>query len=166
MTAVPGWGVVAMGVTALVAAWLAAGREPAEWLAVWFAAAILALAIGGFALVRKAQREGSPGLVWAGRQFAGGFAPPMAAGIVLTWALYRRGLTEYLPGLWLLLYGTAVMTAGAYSVRPVPVMGFCFMVFGAAALLVAPAAGDLLMAVGFGGLHVAFGLVIARRHGG
>jgi hypothetical protein len=45
-------------------------------------------------------------------------------------------------------------------------MGICFMVVGAFALLVMPAAGDLSMAVGFGGLQIVFGVTIARRHGG
>jgi hypothetical protein len=156
-----------MGGTALAAAWLAAGREdPAEWLAVWFGAATLALAAGGFALVRKAHRQGTPGLSWAGRQFTGSFAPPMAAGVVLTWALYHRGLVDYLPGLWLLLYGTAVTAAGTFSIRIVPIMGLCFMALGIAALAAAPVGGNLFMAAGFGGLHIGFGFLIARRHGG
>ena len=166
LTAVPGWGGVLMGLTATVAAWVASRQAlPAEWLAVWLAEAVLALGIGGGALVRKAQRMAAPGLAVAGRQFAGNFVPPVLAGALLTPIFYRAGLFAHLPGLWLLLYGTAVATAGAFSIRVVPVMGACFMGIGAVALL-QPAWGDLLMAIGFGGLHVGFGLVIARRHGG
>jgi hypothetical protein len=40
------------------------------------------------------------------------------------------------------------------------------MILGAFALLLLPDAGDLLMASGFGGLHLVFGAIIARRHGG
>jgi len=166
LTAVPGWGGVWMGGTAFVAAWAASRQSlPAEWLAVWLAEAVLALGLGGIAFVRKAQRMASPGLALAGKQFAGNFVPPILAGALLTPVFYRAGLSEYLPGLWLLLYGTAVATAGAFSIRVVPVMGACFMGVGAMALLL-PAWGDPLMAVGFGGLHVGFGLLIARRHGG
>lgn len=166
LTAVPGWGGVWMGGTALGAAWVASGQaHPAEWLAVWLAEAVLALGIGGFTFIRKAQREDTPGLAHAGKQFAGNFVPPLLAGALLTPVFYRAGLTSLMPGLWLLLYGTAITTAGAFSVRVVPLMGACFMVLGAAALL-APAAGNLLMALGFGGLHIGFGLLIARRHGG
>jgi hypothetical protein len=167
LTAVPGWGGVAMGVTAVAAAWLASRQSnPAEWLAVWLAEATLALAIGGFALVRKAQRAEAPGLTWAGRQFAGSFAPPILAGAVLTGVLYRADLTAYLPGLWLLLYGTAITAAGTFSIRVVPAMGLCFMALGAVALLAAPIPADLFMALGFGGLQIGFGLLIARRYGG
>lgn len=156
-----------MGGSALAAAWLASRQSnPAEWLAVWLAEATLALAIGGFALVRKAQRAEAPGLTWAGRQFAGSFAPPILAGAVLTGVLYRADLTAYLPGLWLLLYGTAITAAGTFSIRVVPAMGLCFMALGAVALLAAPVPADLFMALGFGGLQIGFGLLIARRYGG
>ena len=167
LTAVPGWGGVAMGVSALLAAWLASRQtNPAEWLAVWLAEAVLALAIGGVGFVRKAHRTTEPGLWYAGKQFVGNFAPPIVAGALLTPVLYQTGLTQWLPGLWLLLYGTGITTAGAFSIRVVPIMGICLMSVGAAALLVAPRGGDLFMALGFGAIQIGFGLVIARRYGG
>ncbi len=166
LTAVPGWGGVAMGVTALGAAWIASRQAtPAEWLAVWLAEAVLALGIGGFTLVRKAQASPTPGLTHAGKQFAGNFAPPIVAGALLTPVLYGAGLSQLLPGLWLLLYGTAVTTAGAFSIRVVPIMGLCLMAVGSAALFV-PGGGDLFMALGFGGVQIVFGLLIAWRYGG
>ena len=168
LTAVPGWGGVAMGVSALVAAWFASRRDdPAEWLAVWLAEAVLALGIGGFALVRKAFGSESPGLSHAGKQFAGNFVPPVLAGALLTPVLYRAGLSGHLPGVWLLLYGTAVTTAGAFSIWVSTLsLGACLMAVGATALVVAPAAGDAFMALGFGVVQIGFGLLIARRYGG
>jgi hypothetical protein len=156
-----------MGVTAVIAAALAARRAtPAEWIAVWLAEAVIALGVGGMTMVRKAEAQGTPLRTRAGRLFAGAFVPPILAGAVLTAALYQAGLTGLLPGVWLLLYGTAVSAAGAFSVRAVPVMGVCFMALGSAAFFLPRGTGDLMMAAGFGGLQIGFGLYIARRHGG
>lgn len=166
-TAVPGWGGVAMGVTALVAAVLASTRPAAEgWLRVWLAEAVVAVGIGAWAMHRKARRAGLPLLSGSGRKFVLSFLPPALAGVPLTFALYRAGDLELVPGTWLLLYGAAVVTAGTFSVKVVPVMGLCFMVLGGTALLASPAWGDPLLALGFGGLPVVFGLYIARKHGG
>jgi hypothetical protein len=166
-TALPGWGQVAVGVTALVAAVVAARQASTElWLATWLGEATVALAIGGWTLARKAYAVNDPILSGPGRRFGLSFLPPMVVGGLLTVALYRAGLAAALPGAWLLLYGTAVVTGGAFSVRVVPLMGLCFMALGAVALLGPPAWGNWCMAAGFGGLHVVFGVVIARRYGG
>jgi hypothetical protein len=165
-TAVPGWGGVAMGVTALAATALANDRPPAEWLAVWLSASVLALAIGGWAMALKARRGGTSVLSYSGRRFVLSYVPPLAVGVLLTLVLVRAGLYSALPGTWLLLYGTGVVTGGAFSVRVVPLMGLCFMALGAVALLAPPGWGEWLMAVGFGGLHIIFGLIIAGRYGG
>jgi hypothetical protein len=166
-TAVPGWGQVAVGVSALAAAFLAARQPSVElWLATWLGEAVVALAAGGWAMVRKAYAGNDPILSGPGRRFWLSFIPPMAVGGLLTIALYRAGLAHALPGTWLLLYGTGFVTGGAFSVRIVPVLGLCFMLTGAAALLGPAAWGDGFLAGGFGGLHIVFGMIIARRYGG
>lgn len=166
-TAVPGWGGVAMGLTALAAAPLAGTRATAgEWLAVWLGASVLALTIGGWSMAVKARRAGTSVFSYSGRRFVLSYVPPLAVGGLLTLVLVRADLYPALPGTWLLLYGTGVVTGGAFSVRVVPIMGLCFMTFGAVALLAPPVWGAWLMAAGFGGLHIIFGLIIARRYGG
>jgi hypothetical protein len=100
------------------------------------------------------------------RKFAHGFIPPVVAGIVLTALLYFNSLFQYLPCAWLTLYGTAVVTGGAYSVKAVPTMGWIFIALGAAAVFVPVNYGDALMGLGFGVVHVVFGFIIARRYGG
>ena len=167
VTSVPGWGGVAMGLVALGASWFASRRaSPAEWLAVWLAAAMVAMGIGGLTMARKAEATGVALWNRAGKLFAGAFAPPVVAGAAITAVLYRESLTHLLPGVWLLLYGTAVTTAGAFSIRAVPIMGICFMLLGTVALLAPAGLGDVMMALGFGGLQIGFGLLIARKHGG
>ena len=166
-TAVPGWGGVAMGACALVAAEVAGrGLTPNERLVPWLAASVVALLIGGWAMVRKARRAGTTIFSYSGRRFVLSFLPPLAVGVLLTAALARAGLHQALPGTWLLLYGTGVVTGGAFSIRAVPIMGVCFVLLGVAALFGPPTWGNALLAAGFGGLHMAFGLLIARRYGG
>jgi hypothetical protein len=166
-TAVPGFGGAAMGVVALVAAALAARHEDARtWLLTWLAAATVAFAIGALAMLRKSRRAGVPMLHGAGRSFMRSLCPPLVAGAVLTAALYANGAEHLLPGTWLLLYGVGVVSAGAHSVRVVPLMGLCFMLAGAAALATPASWGNAFMAAGFGVLQIVFGAIIARRHGG
>jgi hypothetical protein len=165
-TAVPGWGGVGMGVTALGAAFLAAAQPtPARWLTVWLVAALVATAIGLWTMVRKARRLDVPLATGAGRKFALGLLPPILVGAILTAALLRAGVETLLPGVWLLLYGTGIVAAGAFSVAVVPLQGLAFLILGGAALLV-PQAGDLLLGLGFGVVNLVFGIVIAVRHGG
>jgi hypothetical protein len=166
-TAVPGWGGVAMGVTALVAAYAASRQPSAErWLSIWLMEAFVAVAIAAPAAATKAHRANARLLSGPGRKFLLSFAPPIVVGGLLTFALAHAGLERLLPGVWLLLYGAAVVTAGSFSVRVVPIMGLCLMLLGAAALLVPRYMGDLFMAFGFGFVQIGFGMWIARRYGG
>jgi len=178
-TDVPGWGLVGVGAIALVAASLAAVQPTVQrWLAVWFATAAIAAVAGSWAMWRKMRRRvaGNAPLTLSlpARKFLLGFWPAMLAGAVLTMALidpFSAGmnealLTRTLPGLWLLLYGVGVTTAGAHSIRAVPLMGAGFLALGVAALFFPQANGNVMMALGFGALQIGFGVRIARRYGG
>ena len=166
-TAVPGWCGMLMGVTALGAAFVASLQPRATlWLGVWMVEAAVSCLIGAVAMLQKARKADTPLFSQPGRKFALSLAPPLAAGALLTLALFHAGSVAVLPGLWLLLYGAGVVTGGAYSVRVIPAMGVAFMVLGTAALFSPAAWGDIYMAVGFGGLHLIFGAIIAWRHGG
>ncbi len=166
-TAVPGWGTVAMGVTALPTALIAGLQTTAgRWLAVWLLDAALAASIGAVALWWKTQRSGVSLRSGPGRKYLLSLLPPFVAGLLLTVAVWQSGYVDLLPALWLLLYGAGTITGGAYSVRAIPLMGVGFMGLGAVALLAPFAWGNVLLAVGFGGLHIGFGLIIARNYGG
>ena len=166
-TAVPGWGQVAIGVTALAATYVAAHQPTARgWLGTWVAEAVISLLIAGWLMDRKARALGTPLLSGPGRKVAFSLSPPMIVGALLTVVMFQAGLTKAIPGMWLLLYGTGVVTGGMFSVSVVPVMGICFMVLGAVALFFPGEWGNGFMAVGFGGLHIVFGTIIARKYGG
>jgi hypothetical protein len=166
-TAVPGWGGVAMGLTAIVAAFVASRQSsPRAWITVWLLEAFVAVAIAAPSAATKAHRANSALFSGPGRKFVLSFAPPIFVGGLLTLILFHAGLVSTIPGLWLLLYGTAIVTGGAFSVRVVPVMGMCLMALGAIALFAPSNWGDAFMAAGFGAVQVGFGLWIARHHGG
>jgi len=172
-TALPGRGIMLVGATALVTSALAAQYSHwiSRWMAIWIAEAIIAASIAVIAGYRKANRLGLPLWTGPGRRMIVALAPPLAAGAALTLALYLNNyqfrLATMVPGTWLLLYGVALMAAGAHSVPPIPVMGAAFLVLGAVVLVAnAPFLMNSAMAVGFGGLHLGFGWYIAKRHGG
>ena len=166
-TAVSGWGQVVLGFTALAAAWLAAQQiSNFAWLRVWLAEGLLGVGLGLLSCTWKANRRGLPLFSGPARKVALGLAPPLVAGAFLTFLLFRAGLQSALPATWLLLYGAGIMTGGSFSVPAIPVMGLCFMLLGGLAVLGPAAWGNWFLAAGFGGLHIVFGLVIARRHGG
>lgn len=178
-TDLPGWGLAGAGVMALAAAPIAAMQPTAgRWLAVWLATAAIAVTTGTGAMIRKigrrADRTGTAGFGPPARKFLLGFWPAILAGAVITAALIDpstpgiepRIIDRTLPGVWLLLYGLGVTTAGMYSIRAVPLMGASFMLLGTVTLLVPAAGGNLMLALGFGLLQLGFGFHIARRHGG
>ena len=166
-TAVPGLGGMLMGSTALVAAWAAGSAAgSARWLAVWLVEATAAVTIGVMAAALKSRRARLPLLSGPGRKFLAGFAPAMLAGALLTAVLFRAGAAALLPGVWLLLYGVAIVSGGWASVRVVPLMGACFMAAGALALLLPGLPANVLLAASLGGMHIVFGSIIAVKYGG
>jgi hypothetical protein len=166
-TAVPGWGGVAIGITALGAAMIASRETfPNFWLVIWLGEAAVALAIATWTTISKAREAGTSLFTGPARRFVYSLAPPLFVGALLTALLVRIGSTGAIPSVWLLLYGTGVVTGGAFSIRIVPLMGLCFIVLGAVALFCPWTWGNAFLAVGFGGFHILFGAVIARRYGG
>jgi hypothetical protein len=166
-TTISGWGQVTIGLTAVIAAIIASLQTDRNlWILVWSVEAVVALGIGGWTVARKTHAAGMPLRSGPGRKLGLAMAPPLVTGALLTAVLFEAGMTAPLPGLWLLLYGSGVVAAGAFSASIVPVMGLNFILVGTFALLAPAAWGDAIMAVGFGGIHIVFGLLIAWRYGG
>jgi hypothetical protein len=166
-TSIPGWGGVLIGLTALGAAALGhphAGTR--RWLLTWLAEAVVAGLIALATMIVKAQRAGVSFRSGPSRRFFISYFAPVVAGAALTYVLGQTGTYAALPAVWLLLYGASFVSSGAFSIPVVPVMGLCYMLLGLAACFVAPPAANALLGAGFGGLHVVFGFVIARRYGG
>jgi hypothetical protein len=166
-TAVPGYGGILMGVTAIVAAYFAHTQVyRRDWLVAWLIEACLAFAIGLLAMWQKSKIADQSLLSVPARKFAFGFVPPLIAAIAITLGLWRYEQYEMMAPVWMLLYGASIATGGAFSVRLVPVMGYIFMALGALTFALPSAYGDYLMAGSFGLLHIVFGAIIAKRYGG
>jgi hypothetical protein len=166
-TAVPGYGGILMGVTAIAAAYIANNQAyMRDWLATWFVEAGLAFAIGLLTMWQKSKIAGSSLFSVPARKFAMSFLPPIICGVAITLGMYRYGVFDAMTPAWMLCYGAAVVCGGAFSVRAVPVMGWCFIVLGAIAFVLPTGYGNMMMAASFGLLHIVFGVVIARRYGG
>ncbi len=166
-TAVPGYGGALMGVTAIVAAYIASQQiYLRDWLIVWLTEAFLAFAIGLLAMWQKSKIAKTSLLSTPARKFAFGFLPSLICGVAITLGLWKFDHYEMMAPVWMLLYGAAVVTGGAFSVRIVPVMGWLFMAVGAIAFAIPASFGNILMGASFGLLHIVFGLIIARKYGG
>lgn len=166
-TGVSGMGQILVGTTALLAVWASAQQQlVAHWIFVWLAEAVVSIVISLLMMAKKSRRLKLPMWSETARRFLLSFTPPMLAGALLTTVLYQNGFSDLIPGIWLLLYGTAVIAGGTYSVPVVPVMGLCFMLLGTLALIGPVSWGQNMLALGFGGLHILFGVWIARKYGG
>ncbi len=166
-TSVPGYGGMLMGATAVgasVFAWQAANYR--NWLIIWLTEALLAFAIGFLTLWQKSKNANDSLNSAPARKFALCFAPPIIGAIILTALFYRLDLFEFLPVVWLTLYGTAVVCGGVSSVKLVPIAGWCFVALGLISVFLPRGYGDLMMGLGFGGLHIIFGFIVARKFGG
>jgi hypothetical protein len=167
-TAVPGLGGLAMGVTACVAAYVANNYAPLrqDWLITWLVEAVVAFAIGLVAMWHKASRGDASLFSTPAIKFARGFVPPLIVGVAITVGLYRFGHFESMIPAWMLCYGCAVVCGGTFSVRIVPVMGWCFIAAGAICYVLPTGFGNTYMAATFGLLHIVFGAIIAKKYGG
>ena len=168
-TSIPGWGGVAIGVTALITTAVAepmTAWNPRRWLMVWLIEAAVAAILGASSMWLKARRAETRFMSGAARRFFVSYFAPMIAGAVLTATIARTGSYDALPATWLLLYGAAFVSSGAFSLRVIPMMGVGFMLFGLVAALVPLSVANLLLGAAFGGLHIVFGAIIARNYGG
>jgi hypothetical protein len=164
---IPGTAGLAMGVIGLMAC--SAASLPmlrAQWQMIWLIAAPIALLAGALLMARNTFSSGQLPRVAAARKFLLALSPALFAGTVLTFVLKQIDATSLLAPTWLLLYGCAVVscspvTSAVLGTR-VAAMGVVFMLLGAVTYAVPMGLHNLALGFGFGGLHLAFGLLIGR----
>jgi hypothetical protein len=165
--AIPGSSGIAMGGIGLTAGALSAMPDlAAYWLVIWLAAAPLAALVGGVLLAKSESIATFVATGTPGRKLALGLMPSIFAGAVMTAVLWSADRIEAIPGTWLLLYGCALVSASVSTTAIVAWMGLCFAGLGIVALIGPAVLHIPLLALGFGGLHIVFGILIARgAHG-
>jgi hypothetical protein len=133
----------------------------------WGAVLLITGAANTWFLAREARRRGGAFLSPGMRKALGALFPALLAGGVFTIALAYRGMFRWLPMVWMVFYGLALLSAAQFSPRAIPRLGWAFLFSGlvTTALLFGPfetasnellAAPHLLMALTFGGLHLLY----------
>jgi hypothetical protein len=169
--AVPGMAGVVMGGIGIIATIVASvPHGVAHWLGIWLVAAAVALVVGGATMARQAADSGHARYLGPVRKFLLCLCPALFAGAVLTFLLWRTNETQMIPGVWLLLYGCAVLSASTVTVartmRLISIMGVLFMLLGLLAFASPPRMHTAILGLGFGALHSIFGVLIGRvSHG-
>ncbi len=169
---------VLVGCVAIVGVWLtyflsrtglpADGFAPHSLLPlalIWSSVLVLAIGIDFLANKRRAARVGKSVFSPLGWHIVLAALPGFLAGAALTVFFVQHGLLYSVWGAWMLCYGLAICAVGLFSIKPVSALGGAFVLAGMATLLLPARLGLPMMALAFGGFHIGYGVLMARRHG-
>lgn len=161
---VSGTASVAVGCVGLLAAALSVVPVlHSHWLQVWVTAAAVAGICGGVLVARQVAQQGSTLFGAPVRKFLLCLFPGLFGGAVMTVVLWEAGAFNDIPGAWLLLYGCALVSASAPTNTTVGMLGALFVVFGVVAFFLPESLQNLALGMGFGALHVGFGILIRQK---
>lgn len=123
----------------------------------------LALLSGTYFTVRKARRQGQT--VWnaSSQRLLWAMAVPLATGGVFCIALLYYNLIWLAFPSTLIFYGLALLNGGKYTLRDVESLGYCEISLGLLSLFW-PGYNLLTWAIGFGVLHIAYGLAMYYKY--
>lgn len=158
------------GTLAIAAAAVCRWREisfdvPHPWwklIALWAAVFAVAFLQNLFWTWVHARRRGERVWTHLTRAMTMAVLPGFFTGGVLTgFAIVERRL-DMLPGIWMLMYGTAVLGAALFAGRNLKIFGALFLLMGAFTIHWRQY-GVEMMAASFGLLHLGLGLLIAWK---
>jgi hypothetical protein len=165
--AVPGSAGIALGVLAFITAAISSAPGLSDyWLGIWLGASLIGAGVGGTLVVRESSLRSLRLIGTPLRKFVLCLTPSLFAAVIMTAVLWSSGDLHAIPGTWLLLYGCALITASSATTRTIGVLGGCFALLGLIAFLLPDRLQILMLAAGFGGLHIVFGFVIGRANHG
>ena len=129
------------------------------------AAIVLLLSVGTaiFLSYKRAVKRNEP--VWnaTSRRLMTNMALPLLSGGIFILILLAKGIIGLLAPMTLLFYGLALFGAGNYTYREVRFLGSILVVLGLAGACLVEY-GVLLWALGFGVMHIVYGLYIHIKH--
>jgi hypothetical protein len=112
---------------------------------------------------KKAAKKGEKIWTATSRQLLAHMAVPLVTGGVLTLILISKGLTGLIAPLTLLFYGLALYSAGKFTIDDVKYLGITQIGLGLTASWFIEY-GLILWAIGFGMLHIVYGIYIYLRY--
>ena len=138
--------------------------EPMLYLLV-DAVVVLALALGTgvYFTTRKARKQGLK--VWdaTAKRLIINLLIPLITGGLFVLILYARGYFGMLSAATLIFYGLALINASKYTLSDIRYLGFAQIVLGLIATIL-PGYSLLFWALGFGVMHVVYGLVMYFKY--
>jgi hypothetical protein len=175
-----GWAGVMAGIYALVGAFIAyrfLNFDPAIYIngeastnALPLSLSITAILVltrtlaTGFVLsARRAKKLGEPFWNTGMRSILQLMGMPLLSGGMLLLLFLSQGQLHLLAPISLIFYGIAIYNAGHFSYRELRYLGITEAILGTAAAFF-PAYGLLLWSVGFGALHIIYGVYIHMRY--
>jgi hypothetical protein len=132
---------------------------------IWLAVLGLSAATDFVFTKSRAVRVGKQVFSNLGVQMIRAAAPGFVTCLLITFFFALHQNIQSVWPYWMLCYGIAICSVGQFSVREVSWLGWGFILLGAIALAVPMSLSLTLLAAGFGGLHIIYGLYtgITRR---
>lgn len=124
---------------------------------------VLALGFGIWFTVRKSKKQGLSIWTSATKHLLLNLFVPLAAGGIFCAALLYHGSVGYVAPATLVFYGLALVNASKYTYSDIQYLGYCEIFLGLVAMFLI-GYGLIFWALGFGVLHIVYGLVMYQKY--
>jgi hypothetical protein len=127
-------------------------------------ALILTLATGTWLSYLKAKREGRVFWGQGSMQFLVDISIPLLAGGIFTIMIMLQGYFGMIVPALLVFYGLALVHGGRYTVTDIQWPGYIEIILGLVCAML-PEYGLIFWAMGFGLLHIIYGIIMSLKYG-
>ncbi len=124
---------------------------------------ISAISFGIFFTVRKSMKNNLPIWTTATKNMLLNLAIPLLVGGVFCLALYLQRYFGIIAPATLLFYGLALINAEKYTLTDIKYLGYCELILGCISLFYI-GMGLVFWVIGFGLLHIVYGLIMYKKH--